>query len=245
MRVGEIINPAAEIASLLSWWQEAGVDVLIDEESRNWLAPAKRATAPVAHKAAVAPLAKATTTELPAGLADFQTWLATSDDIPVPVAARIAPTGDIASGLMLLSDLPEAEDAESGQIMSGTIGRLFDRMIAAIGRDRASIYLAAMVPGRTAGGYVDPASAALFTRLARHHVNVAQPRVLLLLGEAPARAMLGLGFVEARGRVHTVDLPGGAVRAIASFHPRTLIQHPAQKARAWADLQLLMKTLTA
>jgi DNA polymerase len=42
-----------------------------------------------------------------------------------------------------------------------------------------------------------------------------------------------------------IDLPGGAVPAIATFHPRTLIQHPAQKARAWADLQLLMKTLEA
>jgi DNA polymerase len=245
MRVGEIIDPAAEIASLLSWWQEAGVNVLVDEQARNWLAPVERAPAPIARTAPAAPMAKSAAAELPASLAEFQAWLATSADISVPVAARIAPAGDIASGLMLLTDLPEAEDMEAGQIMSGPVGKLFERMMAAIGRDRASIYLASMAPGRTAGGYVDPASAALFTRLARHHVSVAKPRLLLLLGEAPARAMLGLGFVEARGRVHAIDLPGGAVRAIATFHPRTLIQHPAQKARAWADLQLLMKTLTA
>jgi DNA polymerase len=245
MRVGEIIDPAAEIASLLSWWQEAGVDVLIDEQSRNWLAPVERTAAPVTRAAPATPAEQPAATELPTSLAAFQDWLATSGDIPVPVAARIAPAGDIASGLMLLADLPEAEDADAGQIMSGTIGKLFDRMMAAIGRDRTSIYLAAMAPGRTAGGYVDPASATLFTRLARHHVAIARPRLLLLLGEAPARAMLGLGFVEARGRVHTIDLPGGAVRAIATFHPRTLIQHPAQKARAWADLQLLMKTFAA
>jgi DNA polymerase len=243
MRVGEIIDPAAEIASLLSWWQEAGVDVLVDEESRNWLAPVERA--PVAPIAPASPAAKPAAAALPTDLAAFQAWLATSSDISVPIATRIAPAGDIASGLMLLADQPEAEDAETGLLMSGSIGKLFDNMMAAIGRDRASIYLAAMAPGRTAGGYVDPASAALFGRLAHHHVAIAKPRLLLLLGEAPSRTMLGLGFVEARGRVHTIDLPGGAVRAVATFHPRTLIQHPAQKARAWADLQLLMKTLAA
>jgi DNA polymerase len=244
MRAGEIIDPAAEIASLLAWWSEAGVDVLIDEQSRNWLAPIERAPAPAAKTAAV-PVAKAVAAEWPTTLATFQTWLATSDEISIPADARIAPAGDIASGLMLLSDQPEANDTETGQIMSGEIGRLFDRMMAAIGRDRASIYLAAMAPGRPAGGYVDADAAKLFTRLARHHVGLAKPRLLLLLGEGPSRAMLGLGFVEARGRVHMIDLPGGAVPAIATFHPRTLIQHPAQKARAWADLQLLMKTLEA
>lgn len=237
---GEIIDQTAEIVSLLSWWQDAGVDTFVDDDPRDWLTPPLRAPAPVE---TAAPAPKVAPAGLPTTLVEFQDWLRTSDDIAIPTATRMAPAGDSASGLMLLVDQPEAGDTEAGQIMTGEIGRLFDRMMAAIGRDRASIYLAAMAPGRSAGGYVDPAAAAMFTRLARHHVGLAQPRALLLMGEAPSRALLNLGFVEARGRIHEIEIAGTTVRAIATFHPRTLIQHPAQKARAWADLQLLMKTL--
>jgi DNA polymerase len=240
MRVGEIIEPTAEIASLMSWWHEAGIDTFVDDAPRDWLALPARPTAAV-RTPSLAPTAAPA--GLPATLPEFHEWLRTSSAIPVPETLRIAPAGDIASGLMMLVDQPEADDADAGQIMSGEIGRLFDRMIAAIGRDRASIYLAAMAPGRPGGGYIDPAMAAQFTRIARHHAGLAKPRVLLLMGEAPSRALLNLGFVEARGRIHEIDLDGTSVRAIATFHPRTLIQHPAQKARAWADLQLLMKTL--
>jgi DNA polymerase len=33
------------------------------------------------------------------------------------------------------------------------------------------------------------------------------------------------------------------VEAIASFHPRFLLERPAQKAEAWRDLQLLIEGL--
>lgn len=234
------MNPAAEIASLLSWWHDAGVDTFVDDQTRDWLTPPVRM--PVAAPAP-APAPKAAPAGLPATLPEFHEWLRTSPEIAIPEALRLAPAGDAASGVMMLVDQPEADDAEAGQILSGQIGRLFDRMMAAIGRDRASIYLAAMAPGRPGGGYVDAAMAVQFTRLARHHARLAAPRALLLMGEAPCRALLGLGFVEARGRVHEITIDGITVRAIATFHPRTLIQHPAQKARAWADLILLMKTL--
>jgi len=170
-------------------------------------------------------------------------WLATSEQLAMPLSARTAPTGDPSSALMVLVDLPEAEDAASGRLLSGPVGELFDKMIAATGRDRQSLYLAAMAPGRPAGGYVDRAAGALFGELARHHVALARPRVLLLLGEQPCRAFLNLGFVEARGRAHDVKLPDGTTTAIATFHPRTLLQHPEQKKRSWEDLQLLMKIL--
>ncbi len=31
-------SAASDIASLIGWWQEAGLDVLVDEEPRDWLA---------------------------------------------------------------------------------------------------------------------------------------------------------------------------------------------------------------
>ena len=249
MELGGNIGRSAAIASLMGWWQEAGVDVMVDEQPRDWLAqveriapaPAPIVAAPRAAAPMAAPAPASAAPSFPDTLPAFQAWLAGSEKLGVPLGARIAPTGDPASGLMVLVDLPEAEDAASGRLLSGPAGELFDKMIAAIGRGRDSLYLAAMAPGRPAGGYVDKAAGALFVELARHHVALAKPRALLLMGDQPSRAFLGQGFVEARGRVHDVALPGGATTAVASFHPRTLLQHPEQKKRAWEDLQLLMK----
>ena len=249
MDSGGIQLSGADITSLMSWWSDAGVDVLIDESPRNWLTPVERPAAappppPVETKVADTqqPLS-APAPSFPDTLDAFRTWLVTSEKLSLPLASRIPPVGDPASGLMMLVDMPDAADVEAGQLLTGEAGLLFDRMIAAMGRDRASLYLSAMAPGRPGGGYVDRAAAVLFGELARHHVGLVRPRALLLMGEAPSRTFLNMGFVEARGRVHEVPLPGGAVPAIATFHPRTLLQHPAQKKRAWDDLQMLMKLI--
>lgn len=252
MMSGGNIGSSADIASLMGWWDDAGVDTLIDEAPRDWLAriePPMAAQPPIAQPR-MAPSSAPASAPVPApapGFPDtlgaFQAWLATSEKLSMPLSARVAPAGDAASGLMVLVDLPEADDMMSGLLLSGAAGQLFDRMIAAMGRGRESLYLAAMAPGRPAGGYVDKASGQLFADLARHHVALARPRALLLMGEQPSRTFLDLGFVEARGRAHDVMLPGGATTAIATFHPRTLLQHPEQKKRAWEDLQLLMKIL--
>lgn len=250
MDLGANIGSSADYASLVTWWQDAGFDVLVDETPRDWLAKVEPVVAtpvaaapvvPVAERAK--PVAAAPASTFPDSLPAFQAWLASSEMLSIPLAARVAPSGDTASGVMMLVDLPEADDHLSGRLLSGAAGQLFDKMIAAMGRDRDSLYLAAMAPGRPAGGYVDKASGTLFGELARHHAALARPRALLLMGEQPSRAFLGMGFVEARGRVHDVRLAGGAVPAIATFHPRTLLQHPEQKKRAWEDLQLLMKVL--
>lgn len=216
-----------EALGALDWWHRAGVDTLVEEEPRDWLcAPAK--PQPVAPAASV-PGA------LPATLASFHAWLRESDALPGAPGQRILPAGDPSSGLMLLADMPEAVDA--GALFSGDLGRLFDRMLAAIGRDRSSIYLAAMAPVRVPGRELEAPEIA---RIARHHVALAAPRLLLLLGNAPSRAILGLDFAAARGRKHQLNLEATTVTAIATFHPRLLIQQPARKADAWADLQLLL-----
>ena len=53
----------------------------------------------------------------------------------------------------------------------------------------------------------------------------------------PGEAMYpGEPLARARGRVHRIE----GVRAVATFHPRWLLQRPSDKALAWRDLLLLM-----
>ncbi len=221
----------ADVLSAADWWRAAGVDAMIGEEPHDWLASPK-------------PSAAAPTLSRPANVPDSLEAIAriyATDDMFGPVAGRLLPQGSVASGLMLMTDQP---DAEAGQIVSGEAGRLFDRMLAAIGRDRAAVYLATVTPVRVPGGRVDAARLAQWTEVARHHVGLAAPRVLLLLGDAASRAFLGTGLVEARGRAHFLNLGGASVTAIATFHPRFLLQQPARKADAWRDLRLLLGELS-
>lgn len=221
-----------EALSALDWWREAGVDVFVEEEARDWLrAPAK--PMPAAPDVA-APAA------LPADLASFQSWLAHGELLPGAPAARLSPSGDPASGLMILADCPDLEDAATGHLVAGQAGRLLDRMLGAIGRDRASVYLASM-----AGAPASPRelAGADIVEAACRHVALAAPRLVLLLGEAPSRALLKMGFAEARGRTHAVNVSGVKLSAIATFHPRFLLPRPALKAAAWADLRMALGEL--
>ena len=60
---------------------------------------------------------------------------------------------------------------------------------------------------------------------------------LLLLGDGPAKAMLGKSLSDARAHVHKVE----GVRTVATFSPRHLMNRPPHKALAWKDLLLLME----
>ena len=73
--------------------------------------------------------------------------------------------------------------------------------------------------------------------IARQHIRLAKPQRLLLFGDGPCLALLGKRLVEARGHVHKIE----GVRAVATFHPRHLINRPLDKHLAWRDLLLLME----
>jgi DNA polymerase len=233
------ISPA-DAASALQWWSDAGVDVLVDEAPRDWLRPqAKAAPAAPAEQAP----AEAEAEALPGQLSLFQGWLATSDRLPfaAPSVPRVCPSGDPASGLMIVADMPSGEDCAAGTLISGEPGRLFDRMLAAIGRDRASVYLAALSCIRSPSGQLNSEAAKSCADLARHHIGLAAPRALLLFGDSCSKALLGLPLAQARGRWHEVATHSGPVKTIATISPKQLLDSPRLKPLAWADLQMLIE----
>ncbi|MDG6746429.1 uracil-DNA glycosylase family protein, partial [Staphylococcus aureus] len=142
-----------------------------------------------------------------------------------------------------LVDCPDRDDGEAGQILSGAPGRLFDRMLAAIGQSRETVHLASVCARRPLAGRTPADLESRLAEIARHHVGLIRPRGLLLLGNAASRAVLGTELTSARGHLHAVDHKNGKSQAVASFHPRFLIEKPMAKAESWKDLQLLMGDL--
>jgi uracil-DNA glycosylase len=237
-RGSDPFSPAA-VESALNWWTEAGVDTLVAEQPRDWLRPETKPPprSPV-RGAAGAPA------DLPPDQLDlFQAWLASNERLPLasPGAPRICPAGDPASGLMILADMPTGEDCAAGTLISGETGRLFDRMLAAIGRDRGTIYLAALSCIRSPSGQLNNETVKSCAALARHHIGLAAPKAVLLFGDACSKALLGLSVPQARGRWHEIATHAGRVKALATISPRQLLEAPRLKAMAWADLQMLIE----
>lgn len=224
---------AAATASALEWWRDAGVDVIVEDFPRDWLAAPAPKAAPVALEAA--------TEAMPATLAAFFDWRV-GGDMPEAAwsGASIAASGPETADLMILADCPDRDD--DGVLLSGgAAGTLFARMLAAIGVAREDVHIAATCWRRPTAGRLPREAEARLGEIARHHVALVAPKRLLLFGEGATRAVLGVHLAEARGRLHFINHQGGKVRAVASHHPRFLIEKPACKAESWSDLRMLMR----
>ena len=223
----------AEARSALAWWLEAGVDVAVQEDPRDWLKPLQRpgtsAPAPIAN---VAEPSHDT-------LAQLQQWLSSSAELPLAsaTARRILPHGPENASVMLLSDSPSLEDFAAGQPIGGESWVLAGRMLAAIGLSTEQVYSASLSCFHAPGARMDDKAREACAAIARQHIRLAQPQRLILFGDGPCLALLGKRLVEARGHIHKVE----GVRTVATFHPRHLIKRPLDKSLAWRDLLLLME----
>ena len=122
--------------------------------------------------------------------------------------------------------------------------QLLDNMLRAIGvalvapdRERRAVFCA------LAAGQASAATRAGDQAALQAAIATVAPRCILAFGKAGAAALLGddapLGGL--RGRVHAHA--GGPV--VVTFSLAFLLRHPAEKAKAWADLCLAVGSLVA
>ncbi len=228
----------AEAMSLLAWWVEAGVDVAVQEEPRDWRA--RRAPPPPEPSAAPAlqPARPTSGGTLPTTLEAFHAHLAESADLPLfrVGAARALPHGPAGAELMLLTGIPAPEDAAEGKPLGGPAALLAERMLRAVGLAPDQAYVAALTCFSGTGTRFSDADSAACRDTILAQIALAEPKRLLLLGDQPAKLLLGQPMATARGKLHRI----AGVPTAVTFPPRHLLGNNAHKALAWADLQLIM-----
>ena len=255
----------ADLESLLRFYAESGLDFPLGDESANHLQPPasdasrqterNRADPPPAQPAAapgrpVMPDADAIALAREVArkaetLDQLRTAVESFEACNLKLTARntVFEGGARGAGIMVVCDAPGRDDDASGDALSGAEGRLFDRMLAAIGLSRETCYIGFAVPWRVPGnGAPTQLQAALCKPFAERQIELASPSLVVLLGNGAVRMFIGNGgnILQVRGSWVQLATTGGAeVAAMPTLHPRYLLEQPAQKRYAWLDLQAI------
>ena len=147
--------------------------------------------------------------------------------------------------VMIIGEAPGREEDIEGRPFVGRAGQLLDRMLGAIDMGRAHaeapVYITNVLPWRPPQNRdPSPDEIAMMRPFLLRHIALAQPRVLVVMGNVSAHALLGKkGITRLRGAwVEAAGLP-----ALPMFHPAYLLRNPAAKREAWADLLNLKSRL--
>lgn len=148
--------------------------------------------------------------------------------------------------VMVIGEAPGREEDLAGVPFSGPPGQLLDRMLAAIGLGSADVHMTTMVYWRPPGNRKPTAQemAACAPFLARQ-IEIVAPEVVILLGEATARHMLGTneGIMKLRGQWREIEVVGRKIKAIATLDPGFVLRAAASKRQVWRDLMAIKGVL--
>ena len=266
MTANPTINPD-EARAALKWLVDAGADEALADAPVDRFAVAAEATVAPARVAAPAPaVARPAPAESPRAIAmapvaasagaksarEAAAACATLDELRSAVEAfdgcqlkvtakhTVFADGHQGAPVMLIGEAPGRDEDLQGLPFVGRSGQLLDRMLNAIGLDRATnAYITNVIFWRPPGNRPPtPEEAAVCAPFLFRHIELKQPKVLVLLGGTPVKHLLGIedGITRTRGRWGRYVLNGVEIPALPTFHPAYLLRQPSAKKQAWLDL---------
>jgi len=151
-------------------------------------------------------------------------------------------TGNPRAELVFVGEGPgESEDLQ-GVPFVGAAGDLLTKMIGAMGYRRDDVYICNVVKCRPPGNRnPEPEEIAACEPFLRAQLAAIQPKVVVALGKFAAQTLLrdGTPITRLRGNWRTYE----GIQLMPTFHPAYLLRSPAEKRKAWEDLQAVMKVL--
>ena len=252
-RAPNVIEPLRALRFLL----DAGADTAVGAGPRDWTRPRHSMTASAVSQSAanrsaavqrlglVGPEAVLAYARAQAGpcssIAQLKSALQAYEGCGLRATAThlVFADGNPEADLMLIGEAPGREEDRLGLPFVGTSGQLLDRMLAAIGLDRTNAYIGNVIFWRPPGNR-NPSSEEIAACLpfVERHIELAQPKVILLLGAIAAKTLLNEtdGITRLRGKWFDYKVGGQTIPAMATFHPAYLLREPGQKRNAWRDL---------
>ncbi|MGJ8621990.1 MAG: uracil-DNA glycosylase [Yoonia sp.] len=240
--------------ALLEWQVELGAtDAILDAPvDRYALEAAKPApevkapaspTPPVLQVEAVDPVRLAqTAADAASDLPGLAAAMEAFEHCELKLGARsfVFSDGNPAARIMIVGEAPGREEDRAGKPFVGRAGQLLDRMFDAIdmgrGHEQAanSLYITNVLPWRPPSNRTpEKPEIAMMLPFLERHIALADPDVIVLMGNTPCQALMGrTGITRIRGNwTEVLGKP-----CLPMFHPAYLLRNPLAKREAWADL---------
>ncbi|MEO1238855.1 MAG: uracil-DNA glycosylase [Pseudomonadota bacterium] len=155
--------------------------------------------------------------------------------------------GQPGARVMIVGEAPGRDEDMQGKPFVGRAGQLLDQMLAAIGLARTdpapenAVYITNVLPWRPPQNRdPKPDEIAMMLPFVERHIALAQPDVLVAMGNHACSALLGKrGITRLRGQWGEAF----GTPVLPMFHPAYLLRTNAAKREAWADLLALQARL--
>jgi uracil-DNA glycosylase len=269
------MSPHTAARELLAFYADAGVDALVGEVPVDWLsaaqlgatsqpdaveqtppptgtvrpplaAAASNAAAPASPDVAV--MAAREAARSATSLDELRAILAKFEGCALRTTAKqlVFADGNPQARVMFVGEAPGREEDLEGLPFVGRSGKLLDLMMAAINLNRATAYIANIIPWRPPGNRTPtPQESQICIPFILRQIELANPDILVCLGGPSAQTLLGLkdGIKRTRGKWFNFHTGTREIRAIATFHPAYLLRSPLEKRLAWRDFLAVKKAL--
>ena len=204
-----------------------------------------------------APAAPAVLTEMPAGLQSMdwpalQQAASTCQSCHLCISRKQAVFGIAASSSdnnwLVVGDPPSEADELQDLPFTGEAADLLAKMLKAIQLDMGTqVTLTSAAKCRSSGKSTGVNELLQCSHYLRRQITLTQPKMILAMGRYAAQALLQQSAPEPlgklRGVVHRVEIDGQSYPVIVTYTPQLLLKTPADKAKAWADLQLAKQSV--
>ena len=243
------------LVPLLQWYHEMGVDVAICDEPQDRFSVKEPVRfMPIKSETASMASSPSSSSDHPAyrcqSLEELRQAMMSFNGCALKETAMnlVFADGNPKAPLMLVGEAPGADEDRQGLAFVGQSGQLLDKVLASVGLDRTKVYISNIIPWRPPGNRPPTtAEVAACQPFIERHIELVNPKVLVLLGGVAAKTLLGAteGIVKLRGtwKSYQPTPSSPVIKTIATFHPAYLLRSPGQKAMVWRDFLTIEKEL--
>ena len=150
--------------------------------------------------------------------------------------------GNPKAKIMLIGEGPGSNEDQEGLPFVGRAGALLDKMLASIDLNRKNVYITNVVNYRPPENRrPTEEEIAKYLPYLKKHIEIINPKILVLLGSTALNALIGNEVVISKARGQWIEKQFGECKTsvIVTFHPAFLMRQPNQKKMAWIDLKMI------
>jgi uracil-DNA glycosylase len=154
--------------------------------------------------------------------------------------------GNHEADLMIIGEAPGFHEDQQGEPFVGRAGQLLNSMLKAIGLNREKVYIANILKCRPPNNRDPlPEEVNQCTPFLQKQIALVNPKLLLAVGRIAAHHLLNTqdSLKQMREKIHQYGPCNTPL--IITYHPAYLLRTPSDKAKAFQDLQLVERLLSA